>query len=102
MLTEKPKIQLKRGLQYAVLAGDQVSVVAFVTGHPAPEVTWTFEGQDIMTCESAITEKHDDHHIMTINNTPVRQTGNYTIKATSAVGMVKQTFTIMVLGKQRK
>ena len=79
-----------------------MSIGATVTGNPAPEVTWTFAGQNVMkynNIKTSKTSKLKDHYKMSMENTDVRQMGTYTLTAKIHDSVVEKSFTLKVLGK---
>ena len=77
-----------------------MSIVARITGIPAPQVTWIFNGKTRTKNQTVHTEKTGETYIMKINEVSVRQAGTYTITAENFGGDDKKSFTLDVVGKQ--
>ena len=95
-VSEKPVIQIRQ-LEYTALVGDSVSIIALVTGTPAPKVNWTFNSEGLFYKKTdVIIETSGDNYKMNITKAAVSQAGTYTITAVNDAGQDQKYVTLNV------
>lgn len=79
-------------------AGGVIRIIAYVSGLPAPEITWNRDGGVVPP--EAVVETTSISTSLVMKNCTRAQQGVYSITAKNAGGEVKRTVIVEVLGKQ--
>ena len=91
-------IEINGGISpISAVPGQHLSVKAKVTGHPIPDVTWTFN-DDVLPPDVKPTVDGDKHKIE-IDQVKAKHAGTYTIKATNDVGQDQKQIQLTLHGK---
>lgn len=80
-------------------AGGVIRIIAYVSGKPAPEITWNRD--DGVVPPEAVVETTSISTSLVIKNCTRKQRGAYSLTAKNAGGEVKRTVIVEVLGKQK-
>lgn len=79
-------------------AGGVIRIIAYVSGQPAPTITWNRDGGVVPP--EAVVETTSISTSLVIKNCTRSQKGVYSLTAKNAGGEVKRTVIVDVLGKQ--
>ena len=77
--TDKPTIQSVTGVLYPVCEGSQVTLYCEITGKPSPFVAWISANGTVLQNSTSVTS-------YTISQVMRNDEGNYTCKASNAIG----------------
>lgn len=80
-----------------VHAGGVIRILAYVSGKPAPQVTWNRDDAPIP--EEAVVETTAISSALVIKNCQRKHQGIYTLSVKNEGGERKKTITVKVLGK---
>lgn len=81
-----------------VHVGGVIRIIAYVSGHPTPEITWNRDNGVVPP--EAVVETTSISTSLVIKNCIRKQQGVYSLTAKNAGGEVKRTVIVDVLGKQ--
>lgn len=79
-------------------AGGVIRIIAYVSGQPAPDITWNRDSGVVPS--EAVVETTSISTSLVIKNCTRKQQGVYSLTAKNAGGEVKRTVIVDVLGKQ--
>jgi hypothetical protein len=80
--------------------GESVKIETVITGKPKPALEWTFNGQKLDVTEGVKISEKDDIYTLIIDNVKQAHDGDYTIKATNALGCVQTSANISAQADQ--
>lgn len=83
----------------SVAKGDKLHLPVTVTGEPTPEITWSFNDQQINPDDRKIVQTDGGSSSLTVKIVQRDDTGNYKVTATNELGSDFTTFKIDVTGK---
>lgn len=100
-LTVLPTIDLSTMPQKTihVPAGRPVELVIPIAGRPPPAASWFFAGSKLRESERVTVETHTKVAKLTIRETTIKDTGEYTLELKNATGTTSETIKVIILGK---
>lgn len=100
-LTVLPTIDLSTMPQKTihVPAGRPVELVIPIAGRPPPTASWFFAGSRLRESERVTVETHTKVTKLTIRETTIRDTGEYTLELKNVTGTTSETIKVIILGK---
>lgn len=95
-----PEIEMDVSMKERIIVhvGGVIRIIAYVSGHPTPEITWNRDNGVVPP--EAVVETTSISTSLVIKNCIRKQQGVYSLTAKNAGGEVKRTVIVDVLGKQ--
>lgn len=99
-LTVLPTIDLSTMPQKTihVPAGRPIELVIPIAGRPPPTASWFFAGSKLRESERVTVETHTKVTKLTIRETTIRDTGEYTLELKNVTGTASETIKVIILG----
>nr|XP_053650237.1 hemicentin-1-like [Cherax quadricarinatus] len=87
-----PKVSGPEELTIAVVSGQPVSLECEVSGYPQPDITWTYENQELIPDDNVLINNNK----LSIESVVVDLAGKYQCQVVNSVGQAVKRFTLQV------